>query len=389
MVRFTRDVGSKAFPHIAVAIALAAVPLTARFAQAHKPVTSNYTYNDDVFPIFRDRCGGCHVAGGPAPMSLLTYKDTLPWAESIREELTTEKMPPWYVDSLAPAVKGGQAISAREIDTIITWASGGTPEGDPGKKPAPVEFRPQWKAGPPDLKLEMVSEHTVAANKSEEMCEFTLPTGVTETKWIKLADLQPGTPSIVRDAVISIENGPDVAVWVPGNDGIAAPTGAAFRLPAGAKIHLQIHYQKPWQDEQNSKSDRSTVGLYFTDPPPLAGEIQALAIDSPAAAETQEGWTFSAPLAVAARVIAVRPTLDRPYKSVDVHAITPSGGRLPLLLLSAPRHEWRLRYWLESPVDLPPGSKLEVTATPTSPDPAVLPRPQDHRLQVSIDYTSL
>ena len=47
-------------------------------AEAHKPITSKYTYNDDVFPILRDRCSSCHVAGGVAPMSLMTYDDAFP-----------------------------------------------------------------------------------------------------------------------------------------------------------------------------------------------------------------------------------------------------------------------------------------------------------------------
>ena len=41
--------------------------------EAHKAITSKYTYNDDVFPILRDKCARCHVAGGVAPMSLMTY----------------------------------------------------------------------------------------------------------------------------------------------------------------------------------------------------------------------------------------------------------------------------------------------------------------------------
>ena len=65
-------------------VVLAALALTMERGEAHKPITSKYTYNDDVFPIVRDRCGRCHIAGGVAPMSLMTYKDAFPWAESIR-----------------------------------------------------------------------------------------------------------------------------------------------------------------------------------------------------------------------------------------------------------------------------------------------------------------
>src|SRR5271169_1561433 len=50
---------------------------------AHKPVTSKYDYNRNIFPLLRDHCTPCHVGGGPAPMPLMTYNDAVPWAEAI------------------------------------------------------------------------------------------------------------------------------------------------------------------------------------------------------------------------------------------------------------------------------------------------------------------
>src|SRR5262249_5264930 len=78
---------------VAGVIAAAALLSTAP-GQAHKAITSKYTYNDDVFPIFRERCSRCHVTGGVAPMSLMTYDDAFPWAESIRAELIASHTPP-------------------------------------------------------------------------------------------------------------------------------------------------------------------------------------------------------------------------------------------------------------------------------------------------------
>src|SRR5688572_31370586 len=54
---------------------------------AHKGITSKYTYNADVYPVFLNRCGRCHIDGGVGPMSLLKYDDAFPWAESLRAEL--------------------------------------------------------------------------------------------------------------------------------------------------------------------------------------------------------------------------------------------------------------------------------------------------------------
>src|SRR5438094_10279435 len=139
-------------------------------------------------------------------------------------------MPPLAVDPTSPAIKRGRSINSRDINIILVWASGGTPEGNMEAKLPAVTFNPQWKLGPPDLEISMDAEHTVAPGMIEETYESSMPLNVTSTKWVKAADLMPGAASIVRDAVISIENGPVLALWQPGTDTTAAPSGAAFRL---------------------------------------------------------------------------------------------------------------------------------------------------------------
>jgi hypothetical protein len=378
---------------IALAIVFSLVVAT-EHTDAHTPVTSKYDYNKDVFPRLRDHCAGCHVPGGPAPMALTTYGAAMPWAQSIRDELTAGRMPPWPIDPTSPPVKGGYPISSRDVDVIVVWASGGTPEGDFNTKLPEVAFHPQWKLGAPDLKIQMDAPHAVAQSAIEEVSDFSLPANVADTKWIKAADLMPGTASIVRDAVISIDNGPVLALWQPGGDTTPAPSGAAFRLAPGSKIHLQIHYKKHFDQEQNAVSDRSTVGLYFTDPPPSGRELQSFSIDPPKAAGGSSGSgtlgsTFAGTLPNAARIVALRPMLDRAYESVDVDAITASGADVPLLRLHGPRPQWFQRYWLQEPVELAGGSKITVRVTPLSDysdEPAVTRRLP---LQVVLDYIPL
>ena len=341
---------------LAVATAGALAAFSSARPQAHKAITSKYTYNADVFPIFRDRCGGCHVGGGASPMSLLSYKDAVPWAESIREELMAERMPPWYVDEESAPIKGGPSLPAREIDAIVTWATGGTPEGDPTKRPTPPGARNEWRAGRPDLIVSMDTAYTMPAGTQEETREFTLSTGLREARYLKAADLLPGTPSIVRDATISIEKGQVLAVWVPSDEAGPAPDGMAFRLPAGVNLQLRIHYKKSWQDEGVSKSDRSAIGLYFADPPAPGRELREMTVE------------HERDVADPVTIAAICPTLDRPYATIDVHAQLPSGARVPLLRLRSPRPEWRRRYWLAPPVELPRGSRIEITATAAAPD---------------------
>ena len=67
MVRATHAVFG--FALLALALTIGVEP-----GRAHKPITSPFTYNEDVFPILRDRCARCHVPDGVAPMSLMTYR---------------------------------------------------------------------------------------------------------------------------------------------------------------------------------------------------------------------------------------------------------------------------------------------------------------------------
>lgn len=351
----------------AVAVVIGACALAAPLL-AHKPITSKYTYNTDVYPIVKARCGACHVAGGPAPMSLLEYKQAVPWAESIREELVDEKMPPWFVDPFGPAVRGGHAITPKELDTILTWATGGTPEGDAAKRPPASSISDAWPAGAPDAIVEMDEPYAIPETVQEEMHSFTIDPHLTTARLLRGVDLRPGTPSIVRDATIAIEGGSVLAVWEPGDPTMLAPRGTAFAMPAGAKLTLRVHYKKSWEDERVAKSDRSRVGLYFTD----AGDpIRTLAA----------GESTTGPVSA----VAIRPTLDQLYAALEVRAVLPDGSRRTLLKLDRPRPEWPRRYWLEAPIALPAGARIELETTAAVRDPDERPKAPVGRLMVGVE----
>ena len=184
--------------------------VASRQGEAHKAVTSKYTFNDDVFPILRDRCSTCHVEHGVAPMSLMTYKDAYPWAEAIRAELISGHMPPWNADEAFGSLKHAHTLTAREIDVVLTWATGGNPQGNLDQTLAPVVLKNDWSMGAPDLALKLPADFTVPADQLEATGEFTLPTGSNAARWVRAVDLLPGNPSVVRSAVIYLK-GADTA----------------------------------------------------------------------------------------------------------------------------------------------------------------------------------
>jgi hypothetical protein len=314
-------------------------------------------------------------------MTFLSYRDesggALAWAQAIREMLVSQAMPPYFTDPTGPAVHGARAMSAHDLDVVVTWASGGAPEGDPAKRPTIAEpQRRTWPHGQPDLVLRMPTPHEVGEKVAQETLTFTIPSGVTSAKWVKAVDLLPGTPDMVREARIGIVDGPVLRVWEPGEDVAETPRGTAFQLSPGASIRLDIFYKKSWRDEQQAKTDQSSVGLYFTDRPSGGRGIEALALDGPKNADDRP-ISFTHDVTAPARVLAIRPELDRPYGSLAIMAVETSGRRVPLLKLHRPRREWPRQYWLIEPIDLTAGTRIEVTADPmpasdtASPSPAV------------------
>ena len=371
---------------IAAGLAVVAAIVASTTIDAHKGITSKYTYNDDVYPIMREKCGRCHAEGGPAPMSLLRFSiengGAAAWAESIRENLVSDAMPPFYADPTGPSVKNNRTLTAKELDTILTWATGGTPQGDLNKKPVDTPITAHWALGKPDVLIPMPVPFSLGPGVMQDTLDTSVPTKFTEAKWVKAVDLLPGTPSMVRRATISIDNGPVLVVWEPGDEPIAAPGGTAFKIPAGANLHLQIAYKKNYLEEQATKTDTSTVGLYLTEEPLSGKAIDSFAVD-PARGETAN---LSGTLSTGGRVLALRPQVDQPYASLDVTAVGASGRRVPLLKLRGQRPEWPRRYWLTDPVELPAGTRIEVKLVAGDPNSGPLVTPVKSPLRISLDY---
>jgi mono/diheme cytochrome c family protein len=126
---------------------------------------SDLTFTKDVAPIFQKSCQSCHHSGTAAPMALLTYEDTRPWARSIKERVIRREMPPWHLDKTVGIreYKNDISLSDQEIDTIVRWVDGGAKKGDQKDMPPPLTFRPEddWFIGKPDLIVTFDKEHVM------------------------------------------------------------------------------------------------------------------------------------------------------------------------------------------------------------------------------------
>jgi len=348
----------------------AAIVLTAASyrVDAHKPVTSKYTYTHDVLPIIQHKCADCHRPGGVAPMSLLTYEDAFPWAESIRAEIIAGHMPPAPADPTFGAIQHNRILTADEADILLTWATGGNPKGPDVPSSAPPA-EPKWTLGAPDLVLKLPETVTLPADKSEDTREFVLPLQTSE-RHVRAVDVLPGTPAMVRNVTVSIKGAAGtgdanadtvLCRWAPGQTPVdLAKEGASFELPAGAAVAVRIHYKKTWQYDGKPLDDNTAIGLYFTDA--HTRPLTSLPLDAakPLAAGEAAKFTVDVPRDVDAFGVRID---DAPADEViEVAEIGPSGREVPLLRFTA-RPNWQHRYWFARPVPLTQGSRIQVRAT--------------------------
>src|SRR4026208_208008 len=95
------------------------------------------TFYKDLLPILENRCQECHRRGEIAPMPLVTYEETRPWAKAIREAVLLKKMPPCVAEPGHARLTDQRALSAEEIDTILAWVDQGSLKGNPAEARPP------------------------------------------------------------------------------------------------------------------------------------------------------------------------------------------------------------------------------------------------------------
>ncbi len=160
-----------------------------------KPVT----FAKDVAPILQQKCQDCHQPGSIAPMSLITYEDTRPWARSIKERVASRQMPPWHIDKSVgiQKFKNDMSLSDDQIDTLVRWVDAGAPLGNPKDMPPakPLRTDNEWQAvkdglGPPDLVVKS-SEYTMAAQHQDVWYRPMSDLPLTEPRWVKMVEIRP------------------------------------------------------------------------------------------------------------------------------------------------------------------------------------------------------
>ncbi len=380
---------------------LAFAALTAAEPPNLLTVPAAVSFSKNVAPIFQKRCQTCHRPGETAPMSLLSYGDARPYADSIKEEVSGRRMPPWHADPKHGKFKNDPTLSQEEVDTIKAWVDGGSVEGDPKNLPPPIKFTDGWRLGTPDAVFTMEEEFHVPAKGEVEYQYFEIPTNFTEDRWISAVEARPGSRAVVHhilvfhlDPVEGEQRGGRkglarfsgnifnvyLAGAVPGGDPAVFPEGTGRRIKAGSTLVFQVHYTPNGKET----TDRSQVGLFFAKTPPKTelvtrAVLNQLFVIPPGAPAFEVGSEYT--FRKESTVLSFMPHMHLRGKSFEYVATYPDGTQKTLL--SVPRYDfnWQHTYYLEEPLDLPAGTKIRCVGTydnsagnKSNPDPRTLVR---------------
>ena len=116
---------------------------------SHKPPTGDITYTKQIAPIFNSHCVQCHREDQVAPFALTSYEAASAWADTIREVVENERMPPWHANPEYGKFRNDCRLADADKQTIYTWIENGMPEGDPADLPEPPKFNADTSGASP------------------------------------------------------------------------------------------------------------------------------------------------------------------------------------------------------------------------------------------------
>ena len=231
------------------------------------------TFTRDVAPIFAESCMTCHRPGEIAPMSLLSYQESRPWARSIKREVMSGAMPPWHADPAYGKFSNDRRLSEKDVQTIVDWVDAGAPRGNPEDLPELPEFLDGWQLspllGPPDAIFQMEEEFVVPASGPDLNPNIEVLMPLDGDKWLIAAEVR-GNPRVVHHNVVSVY-GPDgerdrtgrLASVVPGKQYDLFAKGSGKYVRKGSHLRFGLHYHPYGKEER----DRSSLGVWFAKEP--------------------------------------------------------------------------------------------------------------------------
>ena len=221
------------------------------------------TFNKDVAPIVFNKCVVCHQSGQVAPMSLMSYKETRPWARAMKEKVSKRQMPPWFADPRFNTFRNDFSLTQEQISTIVAWADGGAPEGDTPLSEKVSSLATGWRhpsGRPPDMVIEQAIEYQVPSEG--EIPNFSVyqplpPELQKEDKFVEAVQLLPTVIAATHHSSFGIRNLPE---WTKIGKAEAWPGGPTVEgVPVDIKTGKRLASLQGDVNEATTEEGRSEV----------------------------------------------------------------------------------------------------------------------------------
>ena len=355
-----------------LALASAGTVLVVRLsASSGQTPPREISFSKDVAPIVYAHCVRCHRPGEIAPFSMLTYKETRPWARSIRLEVLTRGMPPWFADPRHGVFSNSRLLADQDVQTLVAWVDGGAKEGNPADLPPAPRFDEGWQIGTPDLIVTMTEPYKIPAAGTAP--QVSLPTSYVfpEDTWVQAIEVRPGNRRVVHQSLVRLGTGGSadgLHLYAPGLKATVLREGYARFIPRGTRIHLQMHYVTIGQEAV----DQSHVGFKFA-AAPVHTEVRTGIAEANSSTISsllqphQAGATL--PLPADARIHALRVHMPIRGRNATAALVFPDGLRKMLLSIDGWTDDWEYDYIFARPEEIPPGTLLEYKTIYDNPDP--------------------
>jgi peroxiredoxin len=345
------------------------------------------TFAADVAPILQAKCQSCHRPGQAGPFALLTFSQVSHHAAMIREVVDEGRMPPWHADPRYGRFANDRSLSPSQRATLLTWIDQGAPEGDQKALPPPRVFPEGWSIGKPDAVFEIPDDYTVQAEGTVPYQHFKVPTNFSEDRWVQAAEVRPGDRSVVHHIFVRVTSSTDpreeglprepfFAGYVAGDMPSIFPPGTARRVPAGAVLRFEIHYNPIGEQRR----DRSSIGLIFATTPPEHQVITKGIKNSTFAIEPgakDQAVVSSFTFGRDSHLLSMMPHMHLRGKDFRYSATYPDGRTETLLSVPFYDFGWQSVYRLLVPKAMPRGTRIDCLAhfdnsaeNPVNPDPS-------------------
>ena len=348
-------------------------------------VVESPTYFEHIQPMMQRHCTGCHTEGAIAPFALDRPEQVSHVAEFLQHSMQTRLMPPWPPAPGCGDFQDPRIMLDEELETFERWIEQGKAVGDEDNQ---VVWQPDGglPSDEPDLTLDMGVDYrpVPTSGQTDDYRCFVLDPGLEEDEFVNSLQTRPGNPLLAHHVIVYVvpetafgevetllaedeRPGYDcfgspryagaqmVAGWVPGTVRQPLKEGFGVRIPAGAKLVVQMHYTTV---NDREGTDRTEVDLYFVDrqhfsQPKEIVLLQLAALDLfIAAGDPDATATATSPLIpTSLKVHGVVPHMHMLGRRIRADALTQDGE---LCMIDVPNWDfgWQGIYLYREPVHL-------------------------------------